>query len=196
MTNNKDNTANYIKIAAVTTAAPRWIGALLASEGLGVLESWTWWIWLSALSALGMAIVEGWGLSYVLTAWRNQNDKKSNLLFWFAMVTGGIMVIVVSPYIAAQVRGQALSDVLASDWSLWLWSAAVGASTIAIVASVGFAEKQTASRKQAKVKQVKAKAPSFPCSLCDYEAKTQQALNGHQAKHKQATAADGGEGKE
>ena len=44
MKTNNDWQANTIKVAAVATAMPRWIGALLMADGLSVPVSWLpWW---------------------------------------------------------------------------------------------------------------------------------------------------------
>lgn len=157
--------ADIIKFAAVVTATPRWVGALMAAEGLIIPESWlVWWIWLSLFLNASMAVVEGLAFAYVFNAWRNQKDKASNRLLWFAAVSAAVFVIVLAPFIAAQVRAQPLDRVLADGWSLWLWSAAVATSTITIVASVGYAQKQSRTRTVTTAKQEQGERPSVPVS--------------------------------
>ena len=140
---NQQEQANLIKIAAVVTAAPRWVGALLAAEGLTLPEDWRWW-WVIVSAALSacMALVEGLAFAYVFNAWRMQRDKAANRLLWLAILSAVVFIIVLAPFIAAQVRQTTLEAVLGTGWALWLWSAAVAASTIVIVASVGYAQKQ------------------------------------------------------
>jgi uncharacterized membrane protein len=138
--------ADYIKVGAVLTAAPRWVGALLAAEGFILPVEWhVWWVPLSAVLSATMAFVEGWAFSYVFEAWRNQKDSKSDKLLVMAIISASIFVVVLAPYIAAQVKGVSLAKMLYTDLWLYVWSFAVGMSTIAIVASVGYAQKQTAS---------------------------------------------------
>ena len=144
----KIDTADLIKVAAVVTATPRWVGALLASEGMVIPEAWRgWWIWLSLALNAGMAIVEGFAFSYVFNAWRNQTDRASRRLLWLALLSAGVFVVVLAPYIAAEVRSVPLEQVTGTGWLLWLWSGSVAASTITIVASVGYAQKAPRERK-------------------------------------------------
>jgi hypothetical protein len=139
--------ADIIKLSAVVTATPRWVGALMAAEGLNVPDTWlSWWIWLSLFLNAAMAVVEGLAFAYVFNAWRNQKDRASNRLLWFAAISAAVFIIVLAPFIAAQVRDAPMHQVLGDDWLLWLWSAAVAASTITIVASVGYAQKQPRER--------------------------------------------------
>lgn len=139
---NKDRTADVIKIAAVATAMPRWVAALLVAEGFVVPETWlAWWVPLSALLSAGMAIVEGLAFAYVFNAWREQSNSRATRLLALAVISGTVFTLVLAPYIAAQVKHQALGDVLGNGILWWLWSAGVAASTILIVASVGYAQK-------------------------------------------------------
>lgn len=122
---------------------PRWVGALLAAEGFNLPPEWLWW-WLplSAIFSAGMAITEGLAFAYVFNAWRVQKDKSADRLLWLAVLSGAVFVVVLAPFIAAQVRSVTLARMLADDWALWAWSVGVAASTIVIVASVGYAQKR------------------------------------------------------
>ena len=151
--------ATVIKILAVVTATPRWVGALLAAEGLVIPTAWAdGWVIGSAIMSAAMAAVEGWAFSYVFEAWRNQEDNKSNRLGWLMLLSAILFVIVLAPYIAASVLHVSLAEILAITGetgftpTLWLfaWSVAVGGSTIAIVASVGYAQKHRKGGKVAK----------------------------------------------
>lgn len=145
-----DTTAQVIKVAAVLTATPRWVAALLGAEGFALPQDWlTWWVPASAVLSAGMAVVEGFAFAYVFQAWRNQDDRKSDNLLRLAALSAAIFVIVLAPYIAASVRHVALAAVLAWPPALWLWSAAVAASTITIVVSVGYAQRVTQPRRKA-----------------------------------------------
>lgn len=193
--------ADLIKIAAIATAAPRWVGALLAAEGFSLPADWlTWWVPLSAVLSAGMAIVEGLAFAYVFEAWRNQSDKDGDKLFAFAIASALVFVGVLAPYIAASVKHVALSDILTNGYALAAWSVAVGFSTIAIVASVGYAQKRKMVRLPAKASEpaseskslIIASAPEVfreTCPQCDYVAEgvsqkqAQNKLNAHMRIH-------------
>lgn len=141
-----------IKIGAVLTAAPRWVGALLAAEGFVLPVVWLpWWIPVSAVLSACMALVEGLAFAYVFESWRNQQDKDSDKLLWLAILSAVIFVAVLAPYIAAQVAHTTLDMILANGAALMGWSIAVGLSTITIVASVGYAQKRRIVRASPKV---------------------------------------------
>jgi len=138
---NQSRQATIIKIGAVITATPRWVAALLLAEGFILPADWlVWWIPVSAILSAGMAITEALAFAFIFEAWRNQSDKKSNILLAFAAVAAFIFIAVVAPYIVASVNGLPLHQVL-SGMFLWLWAASVAASTIVIVAAVGYAQK-------------------------------------------------------
>lgn len=192
----KDWQPSVIKFMAVATATPRWVGALLAAEGLAIAPDWAWW-WLpvSAICSAGMAAVEGWAFAYIFTAYRaQQGQRKTRWLMPLTIISALIFIVVLTPYIAASASGKPFSDLMSNPWLLWPWSISVGASTIAIVASVGYAQKQAkASAVQTaeqpkqiveQAEQVIAKALLYPCKKCDRSFDTQKALNGHMSKHK------------
>ena len=136
-----NRTATLIKIGAVVTATPRWVAALLLAEGFVLPEAWlSWWIPISAILSAGMAITEALAFAFIFEAWRNQQDRKANILLVFAAVAAVVFISVVSPYIVASVKGLPLAQVLSGAW-LWMWAASVAASTIVIVAAVGYAQK-------------------------------------------------------
>ncbi len=65
-----------------------------------------------------------------------------------ALMIGGsavTFVIVLSPYIAANVSKMGISRLLIGGWLL-VWSVAVALSTILIIASVGYAQKRPVAR--------------------------------------------------
>lgn len=194
MNDKRDWAALLITVCAVITAMPRWIGALLASEGFTVPEDWLgWWVIASAIFSAAMAITEGAAFAYVFNAWRVQKDKSADKLLWFAGISGVTFVIVLAPFIAAQVRHSRLEQMLSADWALWVWSSAVAASTIVIVASVGYAQKRTsgASSKpeRSTVKHEDSTSGALPgpvlaqsaysCDQCERTFSTVQALSAH-----------------
>lgn len=190
---------NAIKIAAVITAAPRWVIALLAAEGFILPDAWLgWWIIVSAVLSLGMAIVEGFAFSYIFNAWKAQKDKRADILLAIALFSALVFVGVMSPSISAGVRRVPLGLLLTEDWTLHLWSIAVSLSTITIVAGVGYAEKQIEAISRTKANEKSEReasvilAPSleengyhsFTCPFCERTFKSQNALNPHVSKCK------------
>jgi len=180
-----DKQANSIKIAAVMTAAPRWAGALMAADGVPVPEAWlnAWQIG-AFIASIGMAAVEGLAISFVFNAWRNQQDKRSRLLLYLAIAMLVDFALILAPYVVANVSGDKLADVLGGGWLLWLWSAAVAASTGLVVGSVGYAQKESRTRSapsetSQQVSQPRARKASYTCENCGRSFASQAALNAH-----------------
>lgn len=187
---NQSQQASLIKIAAVITASPRWVGALLAAEGFMIPDTWrVWWLPLSALFSAGMALVEGFAFAFVFNAWRLDKTKTSNRLLWLAVLSAIIFVLVLAPFIAAQVRAETLEIVLGTGWGLWLWSASVASSTISIVASVGYAQKQKAPTQAARNASQGGASDSQEICWCGKECRNQQALAAHSRAHKREARA-------
>lgn len=144
-----NNTARMIKIGAVVTAAPRWIVALLIAEGLTLPADWLpWWTVMSAILGAGMAVTEALAFAFIFEAWRNQKDRKSDTLLIMAGLAAVIFIAVVAPYIVSNIRAEPLEQVLGT-FGTWMWGVAVAASTIIIVAAVGFAQKSPPAGKVA-----------------------------------------------
>ena len=186
---SNDNQADVIKIAAIITAVPRWAGALMAADGVPVPAAWldTWQVGAFFMS-LAMAAVEGFAISYVFNSWRNQQDKKSSLLLWLAIVMLVDFAVILTPYIVANVSDGKLALVLGGGWLLWLWSIGVAASTGLVVGSVGYAQKDrpskaTSSSKASMGQAQEAASLAFQCKLCAATFASQAALSGHQKKH-------------
>jgi hypothetical protein len=143
---NDERWATVIKIAAVAVAAPRWIGALLEAEGVPLPAEWrAWWVIFSAVCAAGMALVEAGAFAYCLRAWRGMSGRSANIMALLIGASAVTFVVVLSPYIAANVSKQSMSALL-TGWALLAWSVAVALSTILIIASVGYAQKRPATR--------------------------------------------------
>jgi hypothetical protein len=143
---NDEQWATVIKIAAVAVAAPRWIGALLEAEGVPLPAEWRgWWVIFSAVCAAGMALVEAGAFAYCLRSWRGMTGRSANVMALMIGVSAMTFVIVLSPYIAANVAKVTMSALLTGG-ALLVWSVAVALSTILIIASVGYAQKRPMSR--------------------------------------------------
>jgi hypothetical protein len=143
---NDEHWATVIKVAAVAVAAPRWIGALLEAEGVPLPVEWRgWWVIFSAVCAAGMALVEAGAFAYCLRSWRGMTGRSANVMALMIGASAVTFVIVLSPYIAANVSKTGMSNLLVGGWLL-VWSVAVALSTILIIASVGYAQKRPATR--------------------------------------------------
>jgi hypothetical protein len=130
--------------AAILTSMPRWIIALLAAEGITVPLEWlgTWQV-VSAFLAACMAVVEGFAFAYIFRAWRTQTGRAADTLLYLAIGAAVAFVLTLSPSMAASVRGITMSEFVANDIVLLLWTTSLALSTILIVISVGYSEKAT-----------------------------------------------------
>jgi len=177
-----DRQADIIKIAAIITAVPRWAGALMAADGVAVPIDWLDpWRYMAFIMSLAMAAVEGFAISFVFNRWRNQTDKRSALLLWLAVAMLVDFALILTPYIVANVTGAPLADVLGTSWLLWLWSAAVAASTGLVVGSVGYAQRDKPAQSKSKAgksQQTPAEA-GYTCDSCGLSYGSQAALNAH-----------------
>jgi len=184
-----DSRADIIKVAAIITAVPRWAGALMAADGVPVPAAWLdiWQVGAFFMS-LAMAAVEGFAISYVFNSWRNQQDKKSSLLLWLAIVMLVDFAVILTPYIVANVSDGELAGVLGPGWLLWMWSAAVAASTGLVVGSVGYAQRDRPARASSAPRmsgqaaggsELVASSARFACAHCGQDFATKQALNAH-----------------
>lgn len=143
---NDEHWATVIKVAAVAVAAPRWIGALLEAEGVPLPVEWRgWWVIFSAVCAAGMALVEAGAFAFCLRSWRGMTGRTADVMAFMIGASAVTFVVVLSPYIAANVSKQSMS-VLLTGAVLLAWSVAVALSTILIIASVGYAQKRPMSR--------------------------------------------------
>jgi len=174
--------ADIIKIAAVVTAIPRWAGALMAADGVPVPPGWeAWWRTAALVLSILMAVAEGFAIAFVFNCWRNQQDKRSRFLLVLAVAMLVDFGLILTPYIVANVNGVELADVLSDSWAVWLWAAAVAASTGLVVGSVGYAQKEKPSqpaKKQAASKPEPVQA-GFTCESCGQDFASQGALNAH-----------------
>lgn len=139
---NTNKQSVIIITAAIFTSMPRWIISLLAGEGIIIPEDWkSMWIVISAILAAGMAVVEGFAFAFIFRAWRNQHGKAANTLLFLAVASAIAFVMVLSPSMAASVRGIPIGDFLVHNVALLLWTTSVALSTILIVISVGYSER-------------------------------------------------------
>lgn len=116
---------------------------LIVSNMMVPVEWKSWWVVANAIMGAGMAVIEGWAFSFIFTAWRNQKDARANKLMVLALISGVLFIALVAPNVAASVRGVPLGEILAKDWMRALWSVSVIGATISIVASLGYAQRNT-----------------------------------------------------
>lgn len=183
---NDERQATIIKIAAVAVAMPRWIGALLEAEGVPLPAEWrVWWVVFSALCAAGMALVEAGAFAYCLRSWRAMSGRAANVMAVLVGASAGVFVLVLSPYIASNVSHTPMSQVLTGA-ALYLWAVAVALSTILIVASVGYAQKRSATTATHGTKKGDASSGDTDATVTRQDATRDQFLtawraNGHQS---------------
>ncbi|NTU64134.1 MAG: hypothetical protein HGB05_12215 [Chloroflexi bacterium] len=119
---------------------------MLEAEGVPLPAEWRgWWVVFSAVCAAGMALVEAGAFAYCLRAWRGMTGRSANVMALMIGASAVTFVVVLSPYIAANVSKVSMSKLLV-DSCLLAWSVAVALSTILIIASVGYAQKRPLTR--------------------------------------------------
>jgi hypothetical protein len=197
--NQRDWTADAIKLAAVATATPRWVAALLLAEGFTVPPEWLWWwVPLAALLNAGMAITEGLAFAYIFAAWKRANGRQAGALFALACLSAVSFVGILAPYVAGAAVGATLAHMLGEAWAAWLWGVCVASSTMVIVAGVGYAQKHGDSTAQDELAQAHNDLASLQARLDSAEQQAQAAaawdlLNATQQARLVALACDNGE---
>lgn len=134
-----DNAADFIKFAAVVTAAPRWIIALMAADGFTIPASWAWVHIVSGVFGGAMTVLEGVAVAYVLAGLARTKGKQAVILAALTTAMLVSFIVVLAPSIFSRVTVAGIAQVLASN-NLWLWAVCVPASTILTVAAVGYAQ--------------------------------------------------------
>lgn len=130
---------DFIKVAAVVVALPRWVLALLAADGFTVPASWTWVHAVSAIFGAAMTILEGVAIAYILGAMVKAHGRQMVIL---GALTAGTCVTfagVLTPSIYSRVTGEEIKVILPA-LGTWAWSACVALSTIATLAAVGYGQ--------------------------------------------------------
>jgi len=144
MTNDK--IPNIVKVSVVATAIPRWIVAMLAGEGLLIPPEWKHaWIVISAILAATMAVCEGIAFAYLFSAWKRSSGKPAKVMLGLSIATSLTFVGVLAPSMAASVREVTLNEYLHGETLLVLWTSCVALSTMLVVVSIGYAQKEDKS---------------------------------------------------
>jgi hypothetical protein len=130
---------DLIKVSAVIVAMPRWVLALLAADGFSVPNTWVWVHGVSAVFGAMMTILEGIAIAYVLGALVKAKGRQATLLGLLTIATCATFAGVLTPSVYARVTGEEIKLVLPAGW-VWFWAGCVAMSTVATVASVGYAQ--------------------------------------------------------
>jgi hypothetical protein len=142
----RDWVAILIETAVVLTVIPRWVPALMLSEGFRIPETWVWWRSLSLVLNMGMAVTEAVAIAYIFNAWGQAHGRQAKTLLIFALITLATFILVLAPFIGSSVTGLELSEImkvsaLQEHWVSLLWGVLVAMTTAITVASVGYAQK-------------------------------------------------------
>jgi len=133
-----------IEVMVILAAAPRWIPALMRSEGFTIPSAWLpWWIPMSGIMSAAMAVTEAVAIAYVFSAWHDAKGSEARRLLVLTIMLLTVFSFVLTPFIASSIIGQDMRVVLASpgQYSLvLLWSTSVVLSTGFTVMAVGVAQ--------------------------------------------------------
>lgn len=149
-----DNRAALIILAAIAVAMPRWIGALIGFDGVTIDAATPAWGVFAVVTAAAMAVVEAFAFEFCLRQLRVIDGTLTKVGLSGLLVLSAVCVVVVQvPYGLARVRGIPLSVVLSDDALALVWTVAVSASSLLIVAATGLAHRQAKASVRATVTQ-------------------------------------------
>jgi hypothetical protein len=201
---NNSIAPDFIKVAAVVVALPRWVLALLAADGYAVPASWAWVHAVSAVFGSAMCVLEGIAIAYILGALVRAQGKQIVILGTLTLATCATFAGVLTPSIYSRVTGAEIRAVLPA-WGTWIWAACVALSTIATVGAVGYAQavaegdaawrmvagqwhaeaerlRADLAEQDAQMRQVAAQVAQptpYACASCERTFASQQALAAH-----------------
>ena len=184
--------STVLKIAAISVAAPRYMGAFGYAVGLGTVSS-IWWLALAEVwSGAAMAVLEGWALAYTMGRWRllKPGSMQWYTLLLMLLALAATIPLIATPYLVGEQLGVKAAQLFADTpaWIQYGWTFIVSAVPVLIVMAVGFADvdeaehKTAAIQRHAIVKQAESKQQSqlgFACEQCNYIGRTRQGLNAH-----------------
>lgn len=141
---NDAKIAFIIELSVVATLLPRWIPALMLSEGIPLPQQWlSWWIPMSAFFNAGMAVTEAAAIAYIFYKWHNSKGKEASRLLWLV----GMMLVtfsaVLAPFVASSISKISIQEVLVNasgHTAELIWGTAVALSTSFTVMAVGVAQ--------------------------------------------------------
>ena len=135
----KDNPALLLMLGATIVAVSRYIVVFAHTERFQIAGPV--WQWFTALSGIGMALLEGFAVWFCWNSWskapasRERNVLIALIVGMFATLTGAV-----APTIYATSQGLTVVDVLPSFW-LWMWTLCVTVAPLLVMAASGLADK-------------------------------------------------------
>ena len=128
-------------LGAGAVAIVRYTGVGLHAEG-STVSGWLWDV-VNGASMAGMAVLEAIGILYCFESYaKAQPSRNRNLLMSLIVGMFVSLLLMLTPYVFAASQRHATADVLvvASGFALWLWSFAVAAAPLLVMAAAGVAE--------------------------------------------------------
>lgn len=183
--------SSILKIAAISVAAPRYMGAFGYAVGLGTISTVPWLASAEIWSGAAMAVLEGWAVAYTMGRWRL---LKPGSIQWYTLLAlllalAATIPLIATPYLVGEQMGIRAAGLFADMPSMvqYGWTFIVSAVPVLIVMAVGFADvdeaehKTAAIQRRATIKQAESKADSraFACEKCEYVGRSKQGLNAH-----------------
>ena len=180
--------SSLLKVAAISVAAPRYMGAFGYAVGLGTISTIPWLASAEVWSGAAMAVLEGWALAYTMGRWRllRPGSMQWYTLLLMLMLLAATIPLIATPYLVGEQLGLKAKALFADmpTWVQYGWTFIVSAVPVLIVMAVGFADvdeaehRVAAVQRRATIKLAESK-PGFACERCDYRGKTLQGLNAH-----------------
>lgn len=135
------NRALVLMLGAGAVAVVRYVGVALHAEGSPV-HGWLWDA-VNGASGAGMAVLEAVGIWHAWEAWSTaQPSRNRNVLMGLIVAMFASLVTMTTPYVfsASQKSQTAATLVQLAPTALWLWSLAVAAAPLLVMASAGMAD--------------------------------------------------------
>jgi len=180
--------STLLKVAAVSVAAPRYMGAFGYAVGLGTISTVPWLATAEIWSGAAMAVLEGWALAYTMGRWRllKPGSMQWYTLLLMLLLLAATIPLIATPYLVGEQMGLKAAGLFAGmpAWVQYGWTFIVSAVPVLIVMAVGFADVDETEQRVAAVqrKQTITQAeskPGFACERCDYQGSSRQGLNAH-----------------
>ncbi|MHC4687964.1 MAG: C2H2-type zinc finger protein [Planctomycetota bacterium] len=206
--------AQFLKVAAVSIAAPRYIGAFGASIGVAALDLIPGLAYVEMFTGGAMALLEGFALAFILGKMRLLNPatpqhKTLQRLAWAIVLT---LPVIGLPYLLSEQLGLTISQLFANGGLMFalqvFWSLTVLIVPVLVVMAVGYADiddferdsllaeqtaevklfKQQIKQNTQQVMQTAEQTLSKPhaCEICGRRFESAKGLNGHKAHCKLA----------
>jgi hypothetical protein len=210
--------AQFLKVAAVSIAAPRYIGAFGASIGISALALMPWLAYVEMFTGGAMALLEGFALAFILGKMRlldpaSHQHKTLHRLAWGIVLT---LPVIGLPYLLSEQNKITVTELFAAGGMAFAmqvcWSLTVLIVPVLVVMAVGYADTDDFERdsllasREAEVKQVKQQikqtereakqiieqtvSKPFACEICGNSYESAKGLNGHKAHCKPSASGE------